>query len=276
MSLASTAVVKEYCWRRIGTRGTSRNLLEPRGTPRNPQEPQTRAMFRDITSFIAELDRRKELARITEPLARISRSPRSIDRVSKSPGGGPALLFEQPTGFDMPVAANLYGSMSRICLALGVNSLDDLAHEIDELTTPPMPRGFMDALKLMPLVNRLTDLMPKTVKDAPCQEVVQDGRGPRRAADSQDVARRRRTVHHAAAGLHARSGDRHAQHRHVPHAGVRSPHDRHALAAAQGRRAALSRGGAAGQAARGRGRARRRSRAAPIPPPRRCPKGSTS
>jgi 4-hydroxy-3-polyprenylbenzoate decarboxylase len=72
----------------------------------------------------------------------------------------------------MPVAANLFGSMSRICLALGVEKLDDLAEEIEELTTPPMPKGFMDALKLMPLVNRLTDLMPKTVKDGPCQEVV--------------------------------------------------------------------------------------------------------
>ena len=77
----------------------------------------------------------------------------------------------------MPVAANLFGSMSRICLALGVEKLDDLAKEIEELTTPPQPRGFMDALKLMPLVSRLTDLMPKTVKDAPCQEVVKPDGG---------------------------------------------------------------------------------------------------
>ena len=62
--------------------------------------------------------------------------------------------------------------MSRICLALGVKHLDELAKEIEELITPPMPRGFMDALKMMPLVSRLTDLMPKTVKDAPCQEIV--------------------------------------------------------------------------------------------------------
>ena len=68
-------------------------------------------------------------------------------------------------------------------------------------------------------------------------------------------------LHHAAAGVHARSGNRHAQHRHVPHAGVRPPHDRHALAAPQGRRAAPSRRRAAGQAARSGGRARRRSRA---------------
>jgi 4-hydroxy-3-polyprenylbenzoate decarboxylase len=134
-------------------------------------------MFRDITSFIDELARRKDLARITEPLSPNLEISALIDRVSKSPGGGPALLFERPAGSDIPVAANLYGSMSRICLALGVSDLNELSREIEELTTPPMPKGFMDALKLMPLVNRLTDLMPKTVKDASCQEVVSTDAG---------------------------------------------------------------------------------------------------
>ncbi|MEO8484108.1 MAG: menaquinone biosynthesis decarboxylase [Acidobacteriota bacterium] len=129
-------------------------------------------MFVDVNAFIAELDRRKDLARVAAPVDPHLEIAAVIDRACKSPAGGPALLFEQPTGHTIPVAANLYGSMSRICLALGVEKLDDLAHEIEELTTPPMPRGFMDALKLMPLVNRLTDLMPKTVKDAPCQEMV--------------------------------------------------------------------------------------------------------
>jgi 4-hydroxy-3-polyprenylbenzoate decarboxylase len=129
-------------------------------------------VFPDITSFIAELDRRGELAKVAEPLSPDLEIAAVIDRVSKSPGGGPALLFEKPAGHTMPVAANLFGSLSRICLALGVASLDEIAREIDELTTPPMPKGFIDALKLMPLVNRLSDLMPKTVKDAPVQEVV--------------------------------------------------------------------------------------------------------
>jgi 4-hydroxy-3-polyprenylbenzoate decarboxylase len=128
--------------------------------------------FPDLASFIAELDRRKELERIHDPLSPDLEIAAVIDRVAKSAGGGPALLFERPTGSSMPIAANLFGSMQRICLALGVEKLDDLAREIDELTTPPMPKGFMDAIKLMPLVNRLTDLMPKTVKDGPCQEVV--------------------------------------------------------------------------------------------------------
>jgi 4-hydroxy-3-polyprenylbenzoate decarboxylase len=129
-------------------------------------------MFTDITSFIAELDRRKDLARISEAVHPDLEIAAVIDRVSKSSGGGPALLFEKPVGHQMPVAANLFGSNSRICLALGVNTLDDLSREIEELTTPAMPKGFMDALKMLPLVNRLSDLMPKTVKDAPCQEIV--------------------------------------------------------------------------------------------------------
>src|SRR5262249_54313086 len=69
------------------------------------------------------------------------------------------------------------GSNARICLALGVETLDDLSRDIEELTTPAMPKGFMDAFKLLPLVNRLTDLMPKTIKDAPCQEVVKEDGG---------------------------------------------------------------------------------------------------
>jgi 4-hydroxy-3-polyprenylbenzoate decarboxylase len=134
-------------------------------------------MFPDITSFIGELERRKDLARVSDPVSPDLEISAVIDRACKSPGGGPALLFERPKGSSIPVAANLFGSMSRICLALGVESLDDLAREIDEMTTPPMPKGFVDALKMLPLVNRLTDLMPKTVKDAACQEVVRPDGG---------------------------------------------------------------------------------------------------
>ncbi len=134
-------------------------------------------MFLDINSFIAELDRRKDLARIGEPVSPDLEIAAVVDRACKSPGGGPGLLFEQPTGYNMPVAANLFGSLSRMCLALGVDSLDDVAREIEDLTTPPQPKGFMDALKLMPLASRLTDLMPKVVKDAPCQEVVRQQGG---------------------------------------------------------------------------------------------------
>jgi 4-hydroxy-3-polyprenylbenzoate decarboxylase len=130
-------------------------------------------MFKDLNAFISALDQERELARITDSISPDLEISAVTDRVSKSSGGGPGLLFERPTGFDMPVAVNLFGSMKRVCMALGVQTLDDLATEIDELATPKIPTGMLDALKLLPTVNRLRDLLPKTVKDGPCQEVVQ-------------------------------------------------------------------------------------------------------
>jgi 4-hydroxy-3-polyprenylbenzoate decarboxylase len=129
-------------------------------------------MFNDINEFITVLDKQRELARLTDPVSPDLEIAALTDRVSKTPGGGPGLLFERPTGYDIPVAVNLFGSAKRMCLALGVNTLDELADEIGELTTPKVPSGMFDALKMLPVVNRLRDLMPKTVKDAPCQEVV--------------------------------------------------------------------------------------------------------
>src|SRR6476619_5375289 len=100
-------------------------------------------MFNDLNSFIAALDKERELARITEPVSPDLEICALTDRVSKSPGGGPALLFERPAGYDIPVALNLFGSMKRICMALGVEHLDELAAEIEELTTPKVPAGML-------------------------------------------------------------------------------------------------------------------------------------
>jgi 4-hydroxy-3-polyprenylbenzoate decarboxylase len=129
-------------------------------------------MYADLNAFLADLDRAKLLARVAEPVSPNLEIAAVTDRACKSSGGGPALLFERPTGFEMPVVTNLYGSMERMCLALGVRRLDDLASEIEQLMTPQMPEGVMDALKMLPMVGRLRDLMPKTIKDAPCQEIV--------------------------------------------------------------------------------------------------------
>ena len=129
-------------------------------------------MYSDLNDFIADLEKRKLLARIGDPVSPDLEIAAVTDGVCKTAGGGPALLFDRPTGYDIPVASNVYGSNERICLALGVKTLDDLAREIDELMTPQMPEGIMDALKMLPMVGRLRDLMPKTVKDAACQEIV--------------------------------------------------------------------------------------------------------
>jgi 4-hydroxy-3-polyprenylbenzoate decarboxylase len=129
-------------------------------------------MYPDINDFIHDLDKRGLLSRVRDAVSPDLEIAAVTEQACKLPGGGPALLFENPAGFTMPVASNLFGSLERMCLALGVKTLDDLALEINQLMTPQMPAGIMDALKMLPMVNRLRDLMPKTVKDGPCQEVV--------------------------------------------------------------------------------------------------------
>src|SRR5204862_1350368 len=114
------------------------------------------------TDFIAALGREGLLSRVRESVSPDLEIAAVTDRVCKTPGGGPGLLFERPTGFDMPVATNLFGSTERMCLALGVSSLDEVAREIDELMAPKMPTGMFDALKMLPVLDRLRDLMPKT------------------------------------------------------------------------------------------------------------------
>src|SRR2546427_10763487 len=101
-------------------------------------------MYSDLTDFLSDLERKRLLARIAEPVNPDLEIAAVTDRACKLPGGGPALLFDKPTGYDIPVASNVYGSYERICLALGVKTLDDLATEIDALMTPHMPAGIMD------------------------------------------------------------------------------------------------------------------------------------
>ena len=129
-------------------------------------------MYRDLNDFLSALDARGLLARVRDEVSPDLEMCAVTDRACKSTGGGPALLFERPTGYSIPVATNVFGSMERVCMALGVRSLDDLASEIAELIEPNIPSGLMDALKLLPAVGRLRDLVPKVVRSAACQEVV--------------------------------------------------------------------------------------------------------
>src|SRR5207237_1270953 len=100
------------------------------------EEALARALAGFVDAIVSHRDRKRLLARVAEPVSPDLEIAAVTDRACKSPGGGPALLFEKPAGYDMPVATNIYGSNERMCLALGVTHLDDLAKEIDELMTP--------------------------------------------------------------------------------------------------------------------------------------------
>ena len=108
-----------------------------------------------IPQFIEEIEKIGELVRITHPVRAELEICEIADRVMKSPGGGPALLFENVTLRDgsrsaYPVAINLFGSMRRMALSLGVDDLDDIGARITELVQLKLPDGLRGKLSMLP------------------------------------------------------------------------------------------------------------------------------
>jgi 4-hydroxy-3-polyprenylbenzoate decarboxylase len=132
----------------------------------------------NLGGFLAQLERAGELARVARSVSVVKEISEIADRCMKAPGGGPALLFETPAlagggSATMPVAINLFGSDRRICLALGVNRLDDIGTRITELLTLKPPEGWREKLAMLPRLAELTKYPPRVVSgDPPCQQVV--------------------------------------------------------------------------------------------------------
>jgi len=131
--------------------------------------------YRNQQEFIRALEEAGELVRIStfvDPKLEIAEI---TDRISKSGNGGKALLFEN-TGTDFPVLMNAYGSEKRMCMALGVQHLDDVTREIEglfKLLSSPK-ESIADKLKLLPKLGQFASWMPKVRKGrGECQEIVQ-------------------------------------------------------------------------------------------------------
>jgi len=125
--------------------------------------------YDDLSQFVADLEAAGELRRIGVPVDPVLEITEIADRVVKR--GGPALLFEHPTGYDIPVLINAFGSWRRIKMALGADP-DEVAAEIAELLKADPPTTLLDKVRMAPKLLRLASALPKTVRSAPCQEVV--------------------------------------------------------------------------------------------------------
>ena len=131
--------------------------------------------FKDLREFISFLEANGDLHRVTTPVNHHLEITEITDRVIKS--GGPALLFENVTGFDIPVIINMYGSSQRTAWALGVNSLDELVGRIENILDimHGPPKGLLNKLRTLGRLVQMGSYQPKTVNSAPCQEVVLQG-----------------------------------------------------------------------------------------------------
>lgn len=126
-----------------------------------------------LEDFINTLEKEGDLVRISEEVDPNLEITEIADRCVKN--GGPALIFENPKGSDIPLAINLFASERRMALALGVDNLREIADRITDVIKPEIPTGFMDKLAMLPKLKEIASAGPKYVNKAPCQNVVLKG-----------------------------------------------------------------------------------------------------
>jgi len=126
--------------------------------------------YRDLRDFIAYLEKQGQLRRITVPVDPHLEITEISDRTLKR--GGPALLFENPKGFNVPVLANLFGTPERVALGMGQDSLEklrDVGELLAFLRQPDPPKGLKDAWEKLPIFKQVLNMAPNRVRNAPCQ-----------------------------------------------------------------------------------------------------------
>jgi 4-hydroxy-3-polyprenylbenzoate decarboxylase len=126
--------------------------------------------YNSLLDFVQVLEHEGELKRISQPVKAELEITEIADRVMKK--GGPALLFENVVGKNIPLLINAFGSAKRMALALGVADIENIAGEIAKLIQTRPPKSWKDKFQLLGELIKLIGVPPKSVKDGPCQEVV--------------------------------------------------------------------------------------------------------
>ena len=133
-------------------------------------------IYHDLRDFIAQLEKMGELKRIAVEVDPKLEMTEIADRVLRA--GGPALLFEHPKGYAIPVLANLFGTVRRVALGMGEDDptrLREIGKLLAYLKEPEPPKGLRDAWDKWPVLKQVLNMTPKEVRGAPCQEIVWEG-----------------------------------------------------------------------------------------------------
>ena len=133
-------------------------------------------IYKDLRDFIKQLEKQGELKRITVEVDPYLEMTEICDRTLKQ--GGPALLFENPKGANIPVLANLFGTPRRVAMGMGAESVTELrgiGELLAYLKEPEPPKGMKDAWEKFPVFKQVLNMAPKIVSSPPCQELVREG-----------------------------------------------------------------------------------------------------
>ncbi len=132
--------------------------------------------YNDLRDFIKQLEKQGELKRISIPVDPYLEMTEICNRTLKQ--GGPALLFENATGYNIPVLGNLFGTPRRVAMGMGAESVTELRGIGELLATlkePEPPKGMKDAWEKFPLYKQVLNMAPKLVSSPPCQEIIREG-----------------------------------------------------------------------------------------------------
>ncbi|MEO8144183.1 MAG: 4-hydroxy-3-polyprenylbenzoate decarboxylase [Betaproteobacteria bacterium] len=133
--------------------------------------------YADLRDFLAQMERMGELKRVQSEVSPRLEMTEICDRVLRQ--AGPALLFERPSGHAIPVLGNLFGTVRRICLAMGVEdvaALREMGKLLAYLREPDPPQGLRDAWEKLPLLKQVLNMQAKERSSGPCQEIVWEGK----------------------------------------------------------------------------------------------------
>ncbi len=133
--------------------------------------------YKDLRSFLAHLESKGELKRVTTEISPYLEMTEICDRLLKT--GGPAILFENPKGHNIPVLGNLFGTSRRVAMGMGQESVESL-RKVGELLAylkePDPPKGFKDTWDKLPVLKQVLNMVPKVLSSAPCQDIVWEGK----------------------------------------------------------------------------------------------------
>ncbi len=132
--------------------------------------------FKNLRDFLNHLEAQGQLKRISYPVDPQYEMVEISDRTLRQ--GGPALLFENPIGYDIPVLTNLFGTPDRVAIGMGrenVKDLHDVGRLLAYLKEPEPPRGFRDAIDKLPVFKQVLNMPAKRLRNAPCQQIIWQG-----------------------------------------------------------------------------------------------------